>query len=277
MMLSVAPFFVAIVYFAIGLLNISFSEVLTIILLLLLYGSAIFIVFLNKSIGYAVQEDGEEPEEKLPWEILLGLTIFAIVIKLAVTYFQQFGAGNLIFSDLFSSNLIVYFPVLLLIPLTLIAWLMLKGARLRSRHFEKATLGILLLLGVFILKFVVKNSQSWELNQFSDYLIIFIDKIIFIPILLSIVTHINFSKHAGLWVGIVLGGPIFVVQLIELLVPIGTSLNIIASVAAFLLIAILIFLRENKKFILDILDLEESNQEADEEPPSDPMEHLVGE
>ena len=277
MLLQVAPYFLAILYIFSNFIYLFLGEWFSVVIPLFFFVGCVALVFYSKEIGYSVdEEENEKEEERLPWEILFGLTAFSIIIKLAVNHFQNIGIGGYGFFGFITPGFITYFSVILLIPLAVIVWVAMRMAEYRPRQINKAILGVLLLIVVFILEFVVRGTDSWELNQITDYFAIFIEQLIFLPIFFSIITHINYSEKAGLWLGILLGVPILVVQLIALVLPVGINPLVMPGIAAFLLIAAFIFLRENRVFISELLKLEESSQEEDELPPSDPMEHLVG-
>ena len=281
MLLQAVPFYWSLLFFFSGYIYSVVGELFNVVLPMFFFAAAIFLVFYSKEIGYSIgdgeskNEDGNKAERPL-WEILFALTAFFAIIKFAVNYFRKFGIGEYDVLGIIPVELITYIPALVLIPLTLIVWAFLKMAEYRPRQIDKAILGLLLLLGVFILEFIVRKSGSWELDQVSDYLAIFIEQLLFLPIILSIITHLNFSEKAGLWLGILLGAPTIIVQLMQLFVAPRVGTTVMSGIAAFLLVTVLIFLRENKTYISDLFNLDESNQEEDEDLTGDPMEHLVG-
>ncbi len=259
-----------------------------------LASGALLIGLLNKSkdIGFRVEEDEDEekdagddevaPTVASKWGILLGITLLATIAQGAVVFFPQIGNGK----SFLLSQLTGIIGALLLSLIVLIggAWMLLQYASSESRQYTKICWGIIIFFGAAAVEFFVRFSGLFEVDSFSDNLPHIVYNILWLPAMLAALTHVNFDKQAGLWLGIFLGAPQLVLALAGKLDIYYAAPLLVPGIFLLLLIATLIWLRENRTFILNLLRLDQPNFEVenqDEEEDDDDgedediIDHLI--
>ena len=114
--------------------------------------------------------------------------------------------------------------------------------------------------------FYIDALMSSGLSYFPDFFIY--------PILYSILTHFKFDEKAGLWLGLLMGIPSLLVAIINIsLLPFEDY--VFGIIAFLLLIVVFIWLRENRTYLKELLELNVINIENTKEEPEDPFDHLV--
>lgn len=152
------------------------------------------------------------------------------------------------------------------------AGLLLKFAKQISSQFQKIFFIIILFLFIGALQVFLSQPESSFISFFSS----FIFQIILIPILLSIITHVNLDQKIGIWIGLFLGVPFLTNQLLISFFLKENMINSFPYIAFLLLILILIVFRENRDFLEKKLELNESNRvKNEEENDIDIMEHFI--
>ena len=121
----------------------------------------------------------------------------------------------------------------------------------------------------------VHLTKSPKLEDFGSIFPNIVETFLLLPILFSVLTHVNLDNRIGLWLGLLIGVPPIFTTTVEMLPLSGLLLSVISIV---LLIVALIFLWENKTLILETLALDEPNQDMEDEPDEpdeDVMDHLI--
>ncbi|MCB0628113.1 MAG: hypothetical protein R2824_08665 [Saprospiraceae bacterium] len=234
------------------------------------------IVYRSENIGYAVEEEEEEEENEnespADWRILIAATALHTILLLGVTNIPLLGSAAPDYISYESPLIYIVSLGLLVVYLVLIFWIF-RSAESTSRQLPKLIWGLGLLIAVGILEVIVRGSNSFELDTIADQSIGWIYKLMLIPALLSVITHVNFTKNAGLWLGLLLGLP----QVINFFSGRLGGDMLLILISLVLIIAAFIWLRQNQDWVRDLLRLNESNQEVEEVlPEEDPFDHLIG-
>ncbi|MFK7773730.1 MAG: hypothetical protein AB8F94_16385 [Saprospiraceae bacterium] len=238
-------------------------------------------------LGFSIEtvEENHEKEDDDEKRFINIVMIGIILTSLAFTFIAQNLHGISFYQNNFNGweeisfhfdrsvpSLLTFFIFSILISFGLL----IKFAKQVSTQLNKIFF-IITLSSVFgVLHLLFGESESYFFVFAND----FIFQLILIPCLLSIMTHINLDQKIGVWIGIFLGIPFFIDQLlIPFFLPEKVS-NFFPFIALVLLISFFVAFRENKYFLEKRLELNEPNRadgEENEENDIDLMEHFVDE
>lgn len=265
-------------YFFLGLI----SGVYNVIASMILYLLVLYQVVKHPDIGYEIED--EEPlsvEQSIinNW-ILLGCILIGTIASIFILYVSSIGPEQDIYygeDETGLNGLLKTYPVenlLGLVFIIILAIILLQSKKTEPRQYQKLIIG----LAGLVLFAGVDFLNSFYSSYSVEYMVEYIPKywsflLIEIP-LLSILTHINFGKTAGLWLGLLFGVPELVSGVLFNLFPYSSTL---AWIGLVLVLASIIYLWENRSAIQEYLALNEPNQEIDQIDDSsvDPIDHLI--
>ena len=228
----------------------------------------------SRDLGYSLEVSVEEEKATLAkWPILIGATVFHFVVMWGTAQIPELGKAEFTYFD-FDTR--IFYLIAIgggIIYLVFIVWIF-RTVQATSRQSSKLMLGLGLLIGLSILEFIVRGSQSYELDHFTDRAGNWIYTLVLLPALLSIITHINATKRAGLWLGLFLGAPNVLIYFLHRLEVDEITKSLLA---VFMVIAAFIWMQQNLDWVRQLLQLEVANQEMEEEElGEDPFDHFIG-
>ncbi|MEM8525212.1 MAG: hypothetical protein AAGG68_11230 [Bacteroidota bacterium] len=239
----------------------------------ILFGIAFLTIYNTKQIGYNVEEEEKElePTDYKPFLIFL---VVANILTLAYSVFPKIGDEDLDFWNYsIEYNQIIALGMLAI--MLILPFLLMQTSKHHSRHYPKMQILIIGLVAAMILEFSIRTTLSYEMNTFTHNLFTILYIFLLSPILFSILTHLHFDKKGIIMLGILIGSIQITISLANYFYNYYKTTIIV--VTGLLLIALFIWLRENKDFILDYLALDEPNQEIEEEENDDDLlNHLIG-
>lgn len=241
----------------------------------LLFGVAFLTTYNTKQLGYKIEEEEETKEsEATDYKPFFVFILAANILTLAYNIFSRIGDDSIDFLDYsFESTQIITFGMLIIV--LILPFILMQTAKYYSRHYFKIQILIATLIVTAILEFSITTTLSYEMDVFTRNLFTIIYIFLLSPLLFSVLTHLHFDRKGIILLGFLVGSIQITSSLANHFYYQFKTPMIIG--AGCLLIVLLIWLRENKDFILSHLLLDESNQEEEErnEDESDLLDHLI--
>lgn len=245
---------------------------------LLRAGIALILVLLvsrSRAIGYTLEEDTAEgaPHGSPPNPyILVFCTVINVLVWLAYGHLPAITSTESLY-EIYDGTLVEVIHLAMLVLIAVMAVSLLRTAQVRSRQLFKLNIGMALFLGLALIELANRELQYYQLDAFTDLWPTLISLLLLFPILLSVITHVNILRRAGLWLGVLMGAPQIVFGILATMMLPPWLLPVVVIV---LIIALLIWIKDNRALIERTLQLQEPNQEVPQEAPNeDPFDHLI--
>ena len=144
-----------------------------------------------------------------------------------------------------------------------------------SKQILKLDRTIIFLFALIVLNLLSNLGGNYTTDYFIDMVILFVYSLLILPMLLSILTHINLDENLGLWLAALFGLPTLVGQIINDYIVPSSLYYILPFIALGLLILFKITLKENKVLLKQKLDLDTPNRIEGEDDNMDLLDHLL--
>ncbi|MFK8009549.1 MAG: hypothetical protein AB8H03_24520 [Saprospiraceae bacterium] len=245
------------------------NDPLFILLFFLIISLIFYLLTQFKNLGFKIEiieeEDTEEElmEENFIRKSMIGCVLVALVFSFitmnlpGLKNFQPPVDSFIYFRDKLA--IVIFFTFLLSIYIFWFAYF--KTLSYQSRHSKKMITITILLIIIGGLEYVI-TTRYISLFDLTCLLIFYL---IIIPMILSIMTHINLDRNIGFWLGTFFAMPFVVDQLITFFY-LGRILpEVLPYTSVFLLIVFLIIFKIKQKSIEKELALNEPNRQEEEE------------